>query len=78
MSLVSSNNPKAGEKQTSNQSAANNNGTGNGGGANSTNSQTHPEEASEDQARRIRRLVDEGMSEKLASEEVLGKGWAAP
>jgi hypothetical protein len=78
VSLVSSNNPKAEEKQTSNQSATNNNGTGNGGETHSTNSQTHPEEASGDQARRICKLVDEGMSEKLAREEVLGKGWAAP
>jgi hypothetical protein len=28
-----------------------------------------------EQKRRIRKLVDEGMSEKLAREEVLGKGW---
>jgi len=30
-----------------------------------------------EQAERIRRLVEEGMSEKLAREEVLGKGWVA-
>jgi putative DNA primase/helicase len=28
--------------------------------------------------RRVRKLVDEGMSEKLAREEVLGKGWVEP
>jgi putative DNA primase/helicase len=32
----------------------------------------------EGQGRRIRKLVGEGMSEKLAREEVLGKGWVEP
>jgi phage/plasmid-associated DNA primase len=31
-----------------------------------------------EQEQRVRRLVDEGMSEKLAREEVLGKGWVEP
>ena len=31
-----------------------------------------------DEERRIRKLVREGMSEKLAREEVLGKGWVSP
>jgi putative DNA primase/helicase len=31
-----------------------------------------------EQERRVRKLVDEGMSEKLAREEVLGKGWVEP
>jgi hypothetical protein len=31
-----------------------------------------------EQEQRIRKLVDEGMSEKLAREEVLGKGWVEP
>jgi Bifunctional DNA primase/polymerase, N-terminal/Primase C terminal 1 (PriCT-1)/AAA domain len=31
-----------------------------------------------DQRRRIRKLIREGMSEKLACEEVLGKGWVEP
>jgi putative DNA primase/helicase len=35
-------------------------------------------EVSEDQEARISRLVDQGMSEKLAREDVLGKGWVAP
>jgi putative DNA primase/helicase len=33
---------------------------------------------SEEQEQRIRKLVDQGMSEKLAREDVLGKGWVAP
>jgi putative DNA primase/helicase len=33
---------------------------------------------SEDQEQRIHKLVREGMSERLAREEVLGKGWVAP
>jgi len=38
-----------------------------------------PEEgATFEQLRRIRKLVEEGMSEKLAHEEVLGKGWVEP
>jgi Bifunctional DNA primase/polymerase, N-terminal len=40
-SLVSSYNPNAGEKQTSNQDATNHDGAGDRGGKNSTNSQTH-------------------------------------
>jgi hypothetical protein len=35
-------------------------------------------EASEGQARRIRELVREGMSERMAYEEILGKGWVEP
>ena len=31
-----------------------------------------------EQERRVRKLVDEGMSEKLAREEVLGEGWVEP
>src|SRR5215203_4517562 len=31
-----------------------------------------------EQERRVRKLVDEGMSEKLAREEVLGKAWVEP
>ena len=31
-----------------------------------------------EQVRRIRKLVQEGMSEKLAREEVLGRGWVEP
>jgi hypothetical protein len=31
-----------------------------------------------EQERRYRKLVDEGMSEKLAREEVLGKAWVEP
>ena len=31
-----------------------------------------------EQERKIRRLVSEGMSERIAREEVLGKGWVAP
>jgi len=52
----------------------------NTGGAekDSTNSQTHTGSVSEDQGRRIRKLVREGMSERRAREEVLGKGWVAP
>jgi hypothetical protein len=38
-----------------------------------------PEEgATLEQLQRIRKLVREGMSEKLAREEVLGKGWVQP
>ncbi len=33
---------------------------------------------SEEQRRRIHKLIDEGMSEKFAREEVLGKGWVEP
>jgi putative DNA primase/helicase len=36
------------------------------------------ESATVEQLQRIRELVDEGMSEKLAREEVLGKGWVEP
>jgi hypothetical protein len=32
----------------------------------------------EDQERRISRLVGQGMREDLAREEVLGKGWVEP
>jgi P4 family phage/plasmid primase-like protien len=35
-------------------------------------------EVSEGQLQRIRKLIREGMSEKLAREEVLGKGWVEP
>jgi putative DNA primase/helicase len=35
-------------------------------------------EVSEDEEKRIRTLVGEGMSERIAREQVLGKGWAAP
>jgi hypothetical protein len=49
------------------------------GETNSTNSQTHTpddhESATAVQLQRIRERTDEGMSEKLAREEVLGKGW---
>jgi hypothetical protein len=31
-----------------------------------------------EQQRRIRKLVQQGMSEKLACEEVFGKGWVEP
>jgi hypothetical protein len=41
------------------------------------NSETVPE-APESQAGHIRELVREGMSERLAREEVLGKGWVEP
>jgi len=52
----------------------------NTGGAekDSTNSQTHTGGVSETQGRRIRKLVRGGMSERLAREEVLGKGWVEP
>jgi hypothetical protein len=36
------------------------------------------ESATVEQLRRIRKLVHEGMSERLACEEVLGKGWVEP
>jgi len=36
------------------------------------------ETVSEGQAARVRELVREGMSEMLAREEVLGKGWVEP
>jgi hypothetical protein len=36
------------------------------------------ESATVEQLRRIRELTEEGMSEKLAHEEVLGKGWVEP
>ena len=39
---------------------------------------THTGGVSDDQGRRIRKLVREGMSEKLAHEEVLGKGYVEP
>jgi hypothetical protein len=49
---------------------------------NSTNSQTHTpddhESATAAQLQQIRKLTREGMSEKLAREEVLGKGWVEP
>jgi hypothetical protein len=35
-------------------------------------------EVSEDQEERIHKLMAQGMSEKFAREEVLGKGWVAP
>ena len=35
-------------------------------------------DVSEEQKQRIRKLVDQGMSEKLACEDVLGKGWVEP
>jgi putative DNA primase/helicase len=35
-------------------------------------------DVSEDQEERISRLMDQGMSEKFAREEVLGKGWVEP
>ena len=38
-----------------------------------------PEEgATLEQLQRIRKLVREGMAERLAREEVLGKGWVEP
>jgi hypothetical protein len=55
-----------------------------GGEKDSTNSQTHTggitdvSEVADDQERRIRKLVHEGTSERLAREEVLGKGWVEP
>jgi hypothetical protein len=35
-------------------------------------------EVSEEQENRICDLMDQGMSEKFAREEVLGKGWVEP
>jgi hypothetical protein len=35
-------------------------------------------DVSEEQEQRIRELVHEGMSERLAREAVLGKGWVEP
>jgi len=35
-------------------------------------------EVSEEQEERIRKLMDQGMGEKFARDEVLGKGWVAP
>jgi hypothetical protein len=35
-------------------------------------------DVSEEQEQRIRKLVHEGMSERLAREAVLGKGWVEP
>jgi hypothetical protein len=36
------------------------------------------EDATLEQLQTIRKLIREGMSEKLAREEVLGKGWVEP
>jgi hypothetical protein len=47
----------------------------------STNSQTHTHAGSgptPGQLQRIRKLTQQGMSERIAREQVLGKGWAAP
>jgi hypothetical protein len=50
-----------------------------GGETDSTNSQTHTSAgASEEQERAIRRKVAAGWSERIAREEVLGKGWVDP
>jgi hypothetical protein len=38
-------------------------------------SSVSPEGTSPEQERQIQRLVREGMSESIAREEVLGKGW---
>jgi hypothetical protein len=35
-------------------------------------------EVSEEQERRINKLVYQGMAEKFAREEVLGEGWVEP
>jgi hypothetical protein len=78
---VSSHHPNASEKQTNNQNATNNNDTGDSSGARSTNSQTHHHSdpgLTPEQGGRIRKLMREGMSEKLAHEEVLGEGWVEP
>jgi hypothetical protein len=49
-----------------------------GGEKDSTNSQTHTRSRpTPEQERRIRNLVEQGMSEKWARKEVLGEGWAA-
>jgi len=45
---------------------------------NFSSSVTSVETLSEEQERKIRERVQEGMSEKFAREEVLGKGWVAP
>jgi hypothetical protein len=74
VSLVSLINPSAGKFPAENNLER--------GEANSTNSQTHTpgehDSATPAQVRRIRKLVHEGMSERLAREAILGKGWVEP
>jgi hypothetical protein len=74
VSLVSLFNPSAENIQRENNLGE--------GETNSTNSQTHTpddhESATAAQLQLIRKLVGAGMSERLAREEVLGKGWVEP
>jgi hypothetical protein len=74
VSLVSLVNPSAGKFKGKNNLER--------GETNSTNSQTRTQDdhqsATAAQLRRIRKLVREGMSEGMAREEVLGKGWVEP
>jgi putative DNA primase/helicase len=52
---------------------------GSEGSANPVSQELEPgESATVEQLQRIRKLVREGMSEKVAREEVLGKGWVEP
>jgi hypothetical protein len=81
VSLVSSYHPDAREERTNSQNATNNNDTGDSSESHSTNSQTHQHSGpglTPKQVGRIGKLMREGMSEKLAHEEVLGKGWVEP
>jgi hypothetical protein len=73
VSLVSLHNPSAGNIPTGKKPG--------GAETNSTNSQTHTHPGAaptQEQVQRIRNLVRQGMSDKLAREQVLGKGWVAP
>jgi hypothetical protein len=71
VSLVSLYNPSAGKKREEKRVA--------GAEKDSTNSQTHTiASVSEAQHREIQKLIRQGMSEEVAREEVLGKGWVEP
>ena len=74
VSLVSLYDPSAGKFRGGDTARKN---TG-GAEKDSTNSQTHTGDMTEDQERRIRKLVHEGMSERIARETVLGRGWVEP